>query len=295
MKFTRIIFFFILAAAAAVYARTVQLIFLTEEKTGFFFPDGRRAAIALSVFIGLVIISCAVMTFFTRRNPAGPPDSAVFPKVGAVVLAIACVYDALFVKYVSGASFIILITRAGAVLAALSLLFYAARSYVPALSKVSKLFYLPILIFYVLKLVSTFTVYSTVSVIADNVFQIAFLCCALIFMLLMLKLENGIRPGRSAHRLFPFGVITFILGACLVVPAAAVTLLGRGALVHSDLHTLVFPAATAIFALGYTFSLYSKKNIVRRKRNTPRLESNTSYHEMSGQFVSGGSKRRRRK
>ncbi|MBR6693536.1 MAG: hypothetical protein IKL62_01115 [Clostridia bacterium] len=295
MKFTRIMFFLVLASAAAVYARTTQLLFLTEEKTGFFMHDGKTGAVALSVFIVLVIVSCAVMTLFTRRNPSGPPDDSIYPRIGAAALAVAALYEAFFVKYISDASIIILLTRISAVFAAFSLLLYILRYFIPALSKISKMVYLPVLVFFMLKLVLTFTVYSTVSVIADNIFHIAFLCVSLMFMLCWLKLENGIRPGRSAYRLFPLGTITFIVAACCVIPAIVVSVMGRPSLLHSDPNSLVFPAATAIFALLYVLSLYSKKNIVRRKRNTPRLESNTSYHEMSGQFVSGSGKRRRKR
>ncbi len=290
MKFSRIVFFLTLASLSAVYARIAQLLYLTEEKTGFFLPDSKTAAVALSAFIMIVICAAASMTCFTRRNPAGAPDKALLPRIGAAVLGLACLYEAAFVDYLSGATLVILLTRLSAVAAAASLALYIARFYVASLAKVHKLFYLPILIFFAMKLVCTFTVYATVSVIADNVFHIAFMCFALIFMLTLLKIENGIMFGRSAYRLFPLAAITFILGACCSVPQAALLALGKASLVHSEIDSLLLPAATAVFAMGYVLALYGKKNIVRRKRNTPRLESNTSYHEMSGQFVSGTGK-----
>ncbi len=294
MKYTRIIFFLTLATLGSVYARTAQLLYLTEPKTGFFLPDSKTAAIALSAFMILATVCAAAMTCFTRRNPASTPDKALLPRIGAMALAIACLFEAAFVGYISNASIIILLTRVSAVAAAASLVLYVLRFYFPAVAKLSKMFYLPIIIFFALRLISTFTVYATVSVIADNVFHIAFMCCALIFSLCLVKLENGIMPGRSAYRLFPLGVATFILGACCSVPQTILLLLGKQHLVHSDSSSLLLPFATAIFALFYVLSLYSKKNIVRRKRNTPKLESNTSYHEMSGQFVSGTGKHRKK-
>lgn len=295
MKFARIIFFLALSSVAAVYARAAQLLYLTEKNTGFFTPEGKTGAIALSAFIILAVFCAAVISFFTRRNPAGPPDKAVAPKVGAGFLAVGCLFEAFFVSYVSGAGILIFLTRFFAVLAAGSLLIYILRGVVPALSKVPKLTYLPLLIFFVLRLVTTFTAYSAVSSIADNVFYIAFLCLALIFTLLFLKLENGIRPGRSSYRLFPAAISVYIIANCCFVPQIIAFLLGKSAYVHSDPNTFVLPLTVAVFSLCYVFSLYSKKNIIRRKRNTPKLESNTTYHEMSGQFVSGGDGHRHKK
>lgn len=294
MKFSRIVFFLALASLSAIYARITQLLYLTEEKTGFFLPDNKTVAIALSAFIMVVICAAAIMTCFTRRNPAGAPDKSLLSRIGAAVLAVACLYEAIFVNYLSGATMVILLTRLSAVAASAALSLYVARFYVPAAQKLHKLFYLPILVFFVMKLICTFTVYATVSVIADNVFHIAFMCFALIFMLTLLKLENGIMFGRSAYRLFPLAAITFILGTCCSIPQAVLLVLGKSALVHIETDSLLLPAATAFFAMSYTLALYGKKNIVRRKRNTPKLESNTSYHEMSGQFVSGGGKHRKK-
>ncbi len=294
MKFTRILFFLTLASLATVYARTAQLLYLTEPKTGFFLTDSKPAAIALSAFIAIAVVLSAVMTCFTRRNPAGAPDKALPPRIGAMVLAFACLYEAVFIDYLSSASIVILLTRVSAVLAAASLALYIARFYSAAAAKISKFFYLPLLLFFAMRLVSTFTVYATVSVIADNVFHIAFMCCALVFTLCLLKLENGIMPGRSAYRLFPLGVATFMTGICCSIPQVALLILNKPQLIHSETHSLLLPFATAVFAICYTLSLYGKKNIIRRKRNTPKLESNTSYREMSGQFVSGTGKRRKK-
>ncbi|MBQ8550595.1 MAG: hypothetical protein IJ426_04570 [Clostridia bacterium] len=295
MKFARIIFFLALSSLAAVYARAAQLLYLTEKNTGFFTPDGKTGAIALSVFIVLAVFCSAGISFFTRRNPAGPPDNAIAPKVGAGFLAVGCLFEAFFVDYVSSAGVLILLTRIMAVLAAVSLLAYILRGAVPALTKAPKMIYIPVLLFFAFKLVTTFTAYSAVSAIADNVFYIAFLCLALVFALLFLKLENGIRPGRSAYRLFPAAIAVYIIANCCFVPQIAAILIGKGDYVHSDPNTFVLPITVAVFSLCYVFSLYSKKNIIRRKRNTPRLESNTSYHEMSGQFVSGSDRQRRKK
>ncbi len=295
MKHTRILFFIVLATAAAVYARTAQILYLTEPGTGFFDPAGTAGAVALLLFIAFCLVSAAVISSFTRRNPSGAPTHSVAAIIGAAALAIAGFYDAFFVNYVSGASIVILLTRICAVLSSLSLMLYIFRFFIPQLSKVSKMFYLPVLFFFMLKLISTFTVYSTVSVIADNVFHIAFLCCAMIFALFFLKLENGIRPGHSAYRLFPLGAMTVILSACCVIPVIVAFVLGQQARIHTDPNALVFPAGVGVFAACYVLALYKKKNIIRRKRNTPRLESNTSYHEMSGQFVSGTGKHRRKK
>ncbi len=290
MKYTRIMFFLVLATVATAYARFAQLYYLTEPGTGFFKSDSNVIALALSVFIVLAAIACAVMTIFTRRKPAGTPEKSVAPRIGAVILAAASVADLYLVRYVSSAGFLIILTRIFAIISALSLLFYILRFYSKPINRISRLAYLPIVIFFALKLVTTFTVYAGISAISENVFYIAFLCCALVFMLYFLKLENEISSGRTAYRLFPLGVVTFIAGVLCCVPQAVLLLLGKETLIHNTLGTLIFPAATAVFALCYTLALYSKKNIVRHKRNTPKLEVDASYHELNSQFISGGGK-----
>ena len=122
MKHTRIIFFYIVTALAAVYARTAQILYLTEEGSGFFTPDGRPSAVALTIFIVLAVAAACFVSFLSKRTPKKPPEESVAVTVAHIVLAVACLFEALVVRYTTGAVIFVLVTRVFALLSALCLI-----------------------------------------------------------------------------------------------------------------------------------------------------------------------------
>lgn len=278
--------FYIIATIAVLYARTSQLLYLTETDSGFFKSDNILAATAVTVFIVLATAATGFVAMMSRRAPKGAPELSPPLLVGYLALAVAFVYESLFVDYVTNAALFVLLTKFFAVASALGCLLFAFRPlFGDAVQKKLSIFSLCPVFFFLFKLVSVFTVYATISVIISNVFYLLFLCSSLLFFLLFAKTECEIEPIRSMIALFPISLVTSIISLCCVVPQCIMLLLEKNNLVHDNPHDFVCCLAVAVFSIIYSMSLYSKNNLANRKRKTHPLKVNESYKDLSSQFI----------
>lgn len=262
MKHAGIILFYVVAVIAAVYARTVQILYLTEENSGLFIPGAESAAIALAVFIVLAVAAACFISCLSARVPKGSPKGTPVISAAYVLFAAACLFECLCVDYYAASYFLAMLTRLFAALSSLCLLLGAfSKRFVSANGAVRTVLLVPVA-FLLLKLVSVFTAYAAVSVVASNVFYLAFLAGATVYMLLMAKFENGITPRRSSYSLLPATVFVTAAACCCVVPWIITAMLGRSELLHDRPDSLVLCAAFAVFANVYTFSVYRRENLL---------------------------------
>ena len=287
MKHTRIIFFYIIAALAAVYARTAQVLYLTEEGSGFFTAEGKNAAIALTVFIVLATAAACFVSFLSKRTPKKPPEYNNAIIIAYVLLALAFVFEGVFVTYATSAVLFVAATRVFAVVSAFCILLKAFGKHVKNGTEALKLTLVLPVVFLVFKTVSVFTVYASISVIAGNVFYLAFLAGATVFFLLLAKFENGVMPRRSSYALFPATVFVTVSAACCVIPFASALVLGQRDLLHEDPENFVLCIALAVFANVYTFTTYNRKNLLKRRQKTRKLEVEDTYTVLGNQFLYG--------
>ncbi len=287
MRYTRIILFYVLAAVAVIYARFAQMRYLTEEGSGFFTADGTIAAFALVGFMVIALAACAVISLMTRRAPSAAPADSKLLAVAALLLAVGILYDITFVNYITNAFVFVALTKLCGLLSAATLMIYALRGIIPLFKRVPQLVFISLPLFFMFKLISVFTVYATISVIASNVVTIVFLCSSLLFFLYLVKIENSVMAGRSSYAIFPVGMIASVAALCCVVPQAALYIEGKASLVHDDPNGMPLALTFAFFCCAYIFSLYSRKNLVHHKRKTHPLAVDTTYHDMSGDFYAG--------
>lgn len=269
-----------------VYVRTAQLLYLTDAESGFFTADSKAIAAVLSLFMVVATSISVGLSTQTRRTAQGAPKKSVVLSASAFCLSFAMLYDVLFVEYVTNQTLFIMLTDLFGILSSLALLLFAIRPYIKVFDKINKLVYIVLPLFFMFKLITVFTVYATVSVIAANVVTLLFLCAALLFFLFLLKLECGIAAGRSACALFPISIASSIISACAFIPQIVLLATDNRHLLHDDPHSIVLAACFTLFCCTYMFSLFCKKNIVKNHRGTKRLAVDTTYTEMSSQFVS---------
>lgn len=235
------------------------MLYLTEEGSGFFTSDSMPVAIILTIFIILATGTAAFVSLLSRRTPKGAPDSNPLLSFASILLAAAFVFEARWVDYVTNAAVLVTLTRLFAALSALVMLCYA---FLPAMKKGARFFKLTLLCpvaFFLFKLISVFSVYATVSVIAANVFFLVYLCGALMFFLQLAKIENTVTPKLAAYWLFPVSVVATISALCCVIPPYLVLLAGKPELIHQSYDSFFCCAAFAVFSTVYTLSLYRKK------------------------------------
>ncbi|MBQ1230936.1 MAG: hypothetical protein IIW16_04500 [Clostridia bacterium] len=256
MKHTRVSLFYVAAAIMAVYARCAQILYLTEEKSGFFKSESHTLAVALTVFIVLAALCSAAVAFFDLRQPKREENPSALLSIAGIPLALSFLYEVLFMEYVTDSVIFVTLTNIFAVLSAVSFCIMPLKKVFHDYKKIFSLLYIFPLLFFLFKLICVFTVYSTVSVIASNVFYLAFLSSALLFFLYVAKLENGI-PLKSAL-LLPVGIICSMFALCCFVPQVIAFGMSAENLVHDNPHGLALCGATAIYSIVYTFSLYKK-------------------------------------
>lgn len=286
MRFAKIILFYILTALAAVYARFAQMRYLTEERSGFFTADSKTAAYSLTGFMLAAVAVCVFISLMKRRTPVKAPSGGAVLSVGTATLAIGILYDVFAVEYITNAAVFVLLARICG-LASVVVLSAAAVQPFAAAKKLSPILWIFVPLFLMFKLISVFTVYAGISVIASNVMTVVFLCFALLFLLYVAKAENGIAEKKSIYLILPVGLASSIVAMCCFIPQTVLFIIGRGSLVHDDPCGMPLAAAYAVFACIYTFSLYSRKNLIHTQPHTKPLETERAYDDLRGDFYSG--------
>ena len=290
MKHTRIVLFYILALVVSVYARTVQVLYLTEPKTGFFMEGNRELAFLLCGVIALSVIASAVISNFSKRTPKGVPKKSPALTVSGVLLSLSFLYEAALGTALSSLHVFSVLCRVFAAISFFGTLLWVVSLYssktVPAL----KLFWLAPVGFLFFKIFGAFSLYSSLALIADYIFYLFFLCSTLSFFTLLANLENGYQARNSSFKLFPAAVCCSVGAALCFVPQFVLLLLGREPS-HLPLSTLPLTLAVFIFSLIYVFGVYKKNNIVRHHRKTHSLKVSETYDDLGDQFLTDGHKK----
>ena len=291
MKHSKFLLFFIISAVLAVYARTAQILYLTEEKTGFFSADSALAALLLSVFIGICVASVAALAFFSRRTPKGAPRKTTSLCVLAGILSLSMLYESFFVSYISKATVLLLLTRLFAVLSATVFMLYALSPFMNEKKLPQIIFAVPVFLL-IFKTVCVFTVYATVSTIADNIFYLCFLCGAILCFLFFAKIENGVLIGKSSYYMLPSVSAFLIVSLCCFVPQLTALIFGGADKLHCDYRNFPFVIASTAFFAVYAHMLYKRDNLKMHKRRTRTLKGFGTYDDYDSQFVTDDGKKK---
>ncbi len=258
MKHSRVLWFFLVSLVMTLYARTVQIMYLTEESSGFFYSSNMTEALLLCGFIAVFVIAPAAVAAFVSKKPSDMPIPNFWLSASYVLLAGATLYEALFVKHSTENNVISVLSVGFAALSALCLLLQTIRPFFSGVDNFFALSFVFPVLFLLFKLCSTFMVYATVSVIASNVFYLMFLCAALIFFFAVAKQQNAVSQNRP-RRILPFAFATCTLGLCCVVPQSIAFLFGKTEFSHDNPQNFVLCTAISVFAIVYSFSLYKKE------------------------------------
>lgn len=287
MRYARIILFFVLAAVMSCYARTVQLLYLTDDKTGFFLADSRTIALLVSLFIFIVTAVAAGFSTQTRRSVRGAAKGNIYLTISSFLLSLALVYDVYFVEYQIPNRFAPLCTSLFGYISATVLIIFALSPYIRLFKQISKLIYIVLPVFFLFKLIAMFSQYATLSVVADNVIMLLALCATLMFFLFMLKLECKFLEGRNAAVFFPIAVVTSILSLVSSVPPCITLLVKDAEHLKPNQQSLVLMGAVFIFSTVYMFSVYNRrKTVIKKAGTTERLHIDQTYSQLNSQFIS---------
>lgn len=267
MKHKNILLIFSGFTAVAVILRTLQLMFLIEHSTGFDKNNANNGYIAIviyALYFVFAIGTYVLVNFFSKIQPSSRPEIEKSPFLAVASL----VLSAFFL--ISSASTVVFSdfteNTASNTLSLLTGLFSFLFFLLYGMGKWAKIklpsgFTVAPIIYFVYRLVISFINYTGVTNISENIFDIIFLCLALLFFLLHGKILSGIEVRKSCRQIFSLGLLTFFLGCLNSLPLILTVAFGREAELHSmpTLGTLEY-LLFGIYALTFTLYLYGNKS-----------------------------------
>ncbi len=243
----------------AVVLRILQIVFMTEAKTGFFIKGFGVIGNAVTAAIILII---AVCTIYGATYKEKQVQKAVITKPFGIVhfvLAIAIVYESLFSTISANTqAWKILLQMVFGLSAALVFALQGYRAYTGEDS--SRALSVVYILFWLVRLIITFSTYISASVLAETVFELLALCTALVFFFNSSALENGVSEERRKKVLLPSAIAAILSGAVYSVSQAIIILSGKSQLLHTQNASLITNAVLTVYVLFYVVLSFRKPN-----------------------------------
>ena len=277
MHHKRILLFYGASLFVALLIRTMQLLFVIEPDTGFFYREYQTVGQWMTVFLIAALFFTAFLACFHRRRPSGPPVPNRLLGVVSILSGLTMVYEVLFSDFsrlLSGATLTVELILA--VLAATALIWYGMTAFLKVQFQPNVLL-LPVLFAFV-RLAIAFASYTSLSNIADNLYDTAMMCAVLLLFLYVAKVSAGVDFARSAARLLPIALLASQLCFLCAIPPAIATLLRGSPLKHGTTTAFLADFMLGLFALCYVLELYRKSNEAPLQ-NVPEVEGTDEMGE----------------
>lgn len=253
----KIIPLFLVSAVCAVFLRVLQITQMTESETGFFIKNFETMGNAVTIGIFVIAAVCVIYSSVYKGREIGV--ITVTKPFGVIhfFLAAAIIYESLF-SQVSGAihTWQILLQ---VIFGLLSALVFAYRGYFAFTgAKVMPITSVAHVLFWIIRVIIVFSSYISVSTIAENAFEMAALCTALVFFLNAAAYENEIDPVRIKKRVFPSATAAFIMGTVYSASQLVVILSGKQDALHTHNATLFTNLVLVIYVLYYMILCFKR-------------------------------------
>ena len=246
----KIIPLFLVSTVCAVFLRVLQLTQMTEPKTGFFIKSYAPLGNAVTIGIFVIAAICTIYAALYREREINPITVTRPFAVVHFVLALAIIYESLF-SPVSGAihTWQILLQIVFGLLSAIVFIYRGYCAFTGG--KVYPIISVIHVAFWLIRVIIVFSSNIAVSPIADNVFEMAALCTALVFFLNAASLENEVNSEHIKKRIFPSGIAAFITGAIYSASQLFVIFSGKADVLHNQNATFFTNAILVIYVLFY--------------------------------------------
>lgn len=274
MKYKHLIISFVSITALNVLIRCWQLFAFTDNNKGFFKSGSSVNGLISSAVMLFTLITYTVLSTSIRRCPLKAPDPKPLLGFGSLVMAIGLFCGGIVSL---GASVDIRLKIAVAVMSVVCAVFFAVFSASCFFKKKFPVsFFIVPVVYYLLKLVTTFISISALSLTLENIILILSLCATLIFVLEVAKVENDIDKEHNYRKVFISGTLCASLSFLYSIPQTAVYLFASDARLHDGPFALVSEFATGIFAVTFIASYFSKYNL-RKKRHHHHSHNHTKF------------------
>lgn len=272
MKFRNILILFGLGTFISTAVSVYQQLFFTDAKTGFFEHSLQKLGWVLTLFIAVIAFCVGLVASQSARYPVKPKKHPVYFVVFSAVLSVGILLEAFLNPFIVslGVGVKIAVVLFSAASAVGIVLFGINKG--PSSLKNGVFMMLP-LAYFLLRLALTFTRYSRLPTIASHVYELAWLCAAVLFFLTMSMISCNMRIKSCLKTLLPLSLV-FGLISC-VAAFGQISLM----FVKGETHNFTVWSATelilAVYAISYALFTYSKSNL----RTRPKRHGNTKVME----------------
>lgn len=254
--------------ACGVILRIFQIKYMIEPSTGFFTENlvtfGSVVSVIIFVFAALAVIFAA----FYKKVPVATPKLPKGFGIVSAVLAFCILYESVISppEFVTEKWQLILMALFGAV---------AAAAFIcTSLTSFDVLPQLPLLnaapvIYWLIRIIVVFSAYTPVPTIADNVFELASLCAALVYFLYYAKFTNSIDSGKTNKAMLAVSVLAVVFCAVYSLPQLILIAFGNDIGVHSKPSSAVTDLAVMLFVLYYAVLCNKTANLKNKSEYLP--------------------------
>lgn len=280
MKFKQIILFSSLGILGCTILRTFQIFFAINPETGFFRGRYRDIGFNTTVVIFAVVICTAILGALVKRAPSKMPRVNIFMGLASLAIAAGTAYELITETFVSRIPvWQITLSRVFGLLTVLFFLAYGAKAVYNY--RLPRILYITPLLYWIVKLICTFTTISSLSLISDNMLMIAGYCAILVFMLEFAKTANGIDKDWGFKKLLASSLCSLNLCATFSVPRLIAIISGNSKVLHESVSSVLNCFLTGLFILVFTYSFYRNKNLSVHKHH--------HHHHHRNRFLPGKS------
>ncbi len=273
-RFSRAVTFAIIGTVVSILLRLIQICLFIDPENGFFYKGQIILGTATSAVIGITVIAAALLCRLASKIPNKYAYKSKCIAPCEIFLAIAILYEAFVAaNNTSSPVWQIAVCKLLGIFAVIVLLLNALNRFIN-ISFVKPQSNAVIAGFWLSRILVVFSAYSSVPTIADNVFELASLCMALVFYLYYAEILCG--AALKPQKFFGVAVAAGMLCSIYSIPQILLSALGKGNLLHNSTASTVSDAATVIF-VGVVLACFFKSRVwphIKEKNEPDAVEYN---------------------
>lgn len=276
LKNKQIVKNFIWCTVTAVILRCFQLLVLTMENTGFFIREYSVLGKLSSFLILILCVFPFMLSLNGKRQPSHPPAYHKPLCFAAYIVAAAVLIEVLTNGFAGTVPlFLVVLYRLSGILAAAVFVAYGCLGFVKKFNFLRGALILTV-IFMFMRLVISFSSYSSLAGITDSYFDIFMLCSYLCFFLFFAKTVCFVSIKKSCFNILPSAFLSIFFTAVNTIPRLLMYMFKKSALVHPTPTYLFTNIAIGVFIGLFAFYLFSKSNFRVKRHTTVILPENHS-------------------
>ena len=259
MKVKPTYLYFALTSLAAVAFRLFLLLFSIDSTSGFL-KDGYWG---ISAFMLILIILALVFVFILSLRTKDvklfkTSSSSIYSKIVSFLFAVSILFEILFSPL---AKFLpVLLRLADLILGVLAFLVIILSAFYRELNfKYNPIYNVAILVFFIVRLICVFTIFSAFSMIIDIVFELAALCGMLVGFLCFSKCENFEQEKIKSPLYFAALLFSSALGITASLPKVLLNITGNSEYIHINGVPMYSVFFASIFLLLYAVENFKDK------------------------------------